>query len=65
MLILDLKLNQLIGKMADDESSGSNKKKVSDFLDDFQAAEKARAILKRFFVSDLLNPGLSSLGWFF
>jgi hypothetical protein len=48
--------------MTDEESS--TKKKVSDFLDDFQAAEKARAILKRFFVSDLLGPGLS-LGWFY
>lgn len=39
--------------------ANQNKKKVSDFFDDINAAEKARAILKRFFVNDLLGPSLS------
>jgi hypothetical protein len=49
--------------MTDNQPDESAKKKISTFLEDLQAAEKARAILKRFFVSDLLGPGLS-LGQF-
>jgi hypothetical protein len=53
--------------MSDTEATAmaeQTKKKVSDFFDDINAAEKARAILKQFFVKDLLGPSLS-LGEFF
>ncbi|KAI6189390.1 Scarecrow [Aphelenchoides bicaudatus] len=48
--------------MSDDELNEdmeTTKKKVSDFLDELSAAEKAKAILKRFFVTDLLTPSIS------